>query len=705
MKRLRKIATFLYQAEIFIDVVGLGAIGLFFVNYLPREILNVLPATGGDTGSHFWPLYTLKNFGLPHWQVKTWNPGNLAGEPHLLYYFPFPFLLMALASYFIPIGMAFNIGTILPVFLFPFGVYVCVRGLGYRFPAPLLSASTSLLFLYNESSTMWGGNSLSTLAGQFAHQYAITLLFCLVGTIAYELRERKIPWLSPALFFFLAISHSYVLMVVPFFFISFFLFFNYQNRLVRFKHLLFIGGFGCLLSAWFLIPLIGQAKWTTAFKLVWRFKGAWKEIVPPILHPAVVIFTIGAFSLIYFLRWSLFPRLFLGRVLFWLVPIFGSVALFFIYPKVGLVDVRAIPQAQACFTILAVLLVFPFFKKVGRVPTWIVTLPILLVTLFWVQRHISNFGPWMKWNYSGWQSKELYPPLLELSDKLRGDFSLPRVIYEQSDVNKSAGTERVFEMLPYFAKRATLESVYMQSTIVAPMAFFMQSKISLTPSCPIPGYLCPHYNLMDSEKKLQLMGVGNLILTSRELLTQAKSSSYLKPDGVYGPWNLFNLSQPPTLAEIIVKEPQVIAPAEWKKKFFEWFTAYDGSQSLIYLDDGHSAERLKNAFRKNDVGEKPCEVKLEVEISKLKLLTTCPGRPHLIKFSYHPAWRTDTGDPIILISPGFMALVPTKGEINFYFVRDFLSIFSEYLSWIGLLFFFLTLVFLNRRSASHTKMT
>jgi hypothetical protein len=88
------------QYWIFIIVVYVG-----FISFItPTTVWNTKPATGGDTGSHFYPLWVLVNESLPHWQIRTWNPGNLMGEPHLLHYFPGPFLLMAFLSIFMPLG-------------------------------------------------------------------------------------------------------------------------------------------------------------------------------------------------------------------------------------------------------------------------------------------------------------------------------------------------------------------------------------------------------------------------------------------------------------------------------------------------------------------------------------------------------------------------------------------------------------------------
>ena len=219
-------------------------------------------------GSHFWPLYTLVNYGIPNFSLRTWNPGNLGGEPHLLHYFPLPYLMIAGLSTFVPLGMAFNFGTVFPIIALPICVYVCLRGLSLRFPMPLLGAVGSLLFVYNESYSMWGGNTLSTLAGQFAHGYA--LCFFLIGT---ALLSRSLSgacslgW-SGVAFAAVSASHGYVALIVPFcyFVLVFFpvdpLACSFQERLRRGA---VSAMYGVLLSLWCVVPMVSNAPWTTPY--------------------------------------------------------------------------------------------------------------------------------------------------------------------------------------------------------------------------------------------------------------------------------------------------------------------------------------------------------------------------------------------------------------------------------------------------------
>ena len=150
---------------IFTIVVFVG-----FISFItPVAVWNSKPATGGDTGSHFYPLWVLVKESLPHWQIRSWNPGNLMGEPHLLHYFPGPFLVMAFLSIFMPLGLAFNFGTLLPLVAFPLSLAFALSKLGSSYAFRIAAVAASFLVLFNESYSMWGGNATSLLAGQYAH--------------------------------------------------------------------------------------------------------------------------------------------------------------------------------------------------------------------------------------------------------------------------------------------------------------------------------------------------------------------------------------------------------------------------------------------------------------------------------------------------------------------------------------------------------
>jgi hypothetical protein len=182
------------------DVIGLSAILLVLLDYLRPELL-FLPtiAAGGDTPCHYPTLDWFHHQLLPRLRLHGWYPGAYLGQPLLLYYFPIPFLLMSSLAAVFGLPVAFKLGTIGGVFLLPLLAYVSFRLMGFRFPAPLLGAAASLVFLFLEENPIWGGTVASTLTGEFSYTYGIGLAVLFLG-VAYRAFSRGwSPWIPAAL--------------------------------------------------------------------------------------------------------------------------------------------------------------------------------------------------------------------------------------------------------------------------------------------------------------------------------------------------------------------------------------------------------------------------------------------------------------------------------------------------------------------------
>lgn len=690
----RKWAGFLSSAIKWTDLVFLLVMIFFFIHYLPVEVLNPLPATGGDTGSHFWPLWTLVHEALPNFQVRVLNPGNLAGEPHLTHYFPLPFLIMALLSKFMSLGMAFNIGSILPVGLLPICVYFCMRAMGLRFPAPIIAAASSLSFLYNESFSMWGGNTLSTMAGQFAHVYAFDFFLLGIGALSYELRKDKsLPIMSTLMFAGVLLSHFYVALVLPLVFIFHFIFYR------RFWFLFTSAVMSITMALWFILPMLQNSPWTTAFGLKWGGDQLFREILPMLFKPFLFSTIFFLFALSVLLLKKKINLIKTQKLVIWLLISFMFFSLIFypLFPKLGLVDVRMVPQAQLSVCLLFAILLSLFLQRFLAKPLMLlVTILSLFALVFWPSRQILNFPSWAKWNYSGWQNKSAYPELVKLSEalKLEDGFSAPRVVYENNDLSNSAGTVRVFEMLPYFAKRSTLESVYMQATLVAPAAFYLQSLVSLTPSCPFPNYSCTSLSLKRAMDYFSLLGVSDLILITTQAKDMAKQEKDLIAKGDFGFWSLYHINRDISLVETVQQKPEVILAENYKEKMYEWLKQYKTGQALqiVALQKNVANDVDKMTFADAAVGV-ICHPQIKIHFSTVQLQTDCPGKLHLIKLAYHPTWRSLSGEPIYLLGPGFMGIVPSQNNTTLIWGQHWLWFVSDALSWLAVLILFGFVIF------------
>jgi hypothetical protein len=674
-------------------LIWLIALNLGFISALtPTTVWNTEPATGGDTGSHFYPLYTLAKVALPNFQLRTWNPGNLMGEPHLLHYFPTPYLIMAFLSFLIGLGLAFNLGILLPLFSFPLVVYYCLRGLGFRKLTSVFLSTFSLLHLFNESYSMWGGNSSSLLAGQFAHLYAVNFLLLWIGAQARVLNKGT-QSLWPALLIVATLtSHPYIALLVPFFCFSF----MYLHR-SQWKSLLIyflkLGGFSLLLSLWFLVPMILNAPWTTGNPMDWIFGNFWNEAIPNNYRAMLIIFVMTLPFLTY---QAGAKKLKLDRILspllFWGLPALACVGMFFIFPKLGLVDARVIPQIQLFFTIAIGLLLMEALSATSWFVHAALALAISVSGLIFLKNSVKNYPHWIRWNYSSWKAKPKWPNAREVFDFVQGDFSQTRIAGEHHPSLNDTGTTRVWEMAPYFAKRATMESLYQEAAFTAPLTHYLQARISTNPSCPIRGYPCPSMNFEGLENWLSVLGVEHLILSTDATREAAQKNPAFKTSLSSGPFTIMSLVKTPKMVELVTRPPQLTSAKFWKRDFYTWNTEFDMNRPQLVIDPELQDRHEIIATAEDTVA---CNPTVRADYNWIELTTNCPGKLHWLKYTYHPTFKADSGDPIYLIAPGHMALIPSQERVLLRFGQSWAWTISAWISFLALLGF-LWLNFLRR---------
>lgn len=675
----------LFNPSHLINVLGLLLIAGFFISYLPLDVLNALPATGGDTGSHFWPVYALKHEGFP--ALRLWNPGHFGGQPLFVHYFPLPFILMGLMGFFMELGTAFNIGTLLPLFGLPFCVYFCVKQMGWQFPTPLLAAVFTLPYLYNESYSMFGGNTLSTLSGQFAHQYAICFLLLGIGFLMKNIEKNRVSFRAVCCFSAVCLSHAYVFFIIPVFFLSILFFIHKKQHWFETFKMLFITGLSTLfLSAWFLWPLIDDSQWATPVPMIWGKKALIQTALSQIFYP---LYAVGLVCLISLLVIFLQKKIYLMRwrqLLFWLLPALAYLGMFFVFPKIGLADCRAVPQIVLFFSI-AIGLLFADLQKISfpKNACLVMSLPSVLLMMWLTSNHIHQFPHWLKWNYSGWQNKKYYLDLQKLYQSFQPGFSRPRILFEHNArFNSATGSPRVFEMLPYFASRATLEGLYSQANLLSPESYYMQAKVSKAPSCPVTGYVCPQNVGIDLKPKLDLMGVGQIIAVTDEIKGKLRMLPYLTEDGPYGLWSVYRVKSPPQMIQPLSGTVDLIEKKEdWRYQMNKWFDQHKGQDHWQLVSYGPSVEDFKRAIQTNQ--QKDCQGQITVDFFGFDLQTNCVGIPHLLKFAYNSSWRNSANDDLYIMAPGMIGFIPSRSKIRFNFGQSLSWKIASGLSFLTLL--------------------
>ena len=647
------------------DVVAVGAALWLIAGKFPRDVMFADTVTnGGDMGTHYYAAEYMRDWLLPHWSVTGWCPGNYCGFPLFQFYFFLPFLLIALLSHVIPLTIAFKIGTVLGTFLLPICAYGAVRLAAVPFPAPAFAALSTLPFLFMEANSMWGGNIPSTLAGEFAFSLGLALAVLFLGVLRRTVdRRRGYAWagLFVAL---IGMAHGYTLLWAG-------LFSTYELVVLRgwwrrFGTLTAIHGLAILVMAFWLFPLLAYAPWTTSYSHVWIIK-SWREIMPPILWaPAGIA---GATLLVHLAlavgRKRTFPPL-LGLV-WWATGI--GLIFYYCAKAFHVVDIRFFPFMQLGLCLAAAIGLGLLLAELPAPEIW----PLVgaLLVPYVVGNQITFIPSWVKWNYSGFERKGTWPTLKGIIDHLKGTVADPRVVYEHSPDHEALGTIRVFENLPFFTGRSTLEGLYMQGSPTAPFVFYIQSEVSNVMSCPFPDWGCSRPNVPRGVEHLKMMNVSEYIVKSKPIKEAVAKLPGLALEWTVNDYQIYRVKENADRYAIpVTTKPVLVRTDTWKELSYVWFkTATPESVLPVFttaVEPGDEklfasvSEGMPSEFLREPEGPAPI-LQERMENDRITITHCTPGYPILVRISYHPRWHALTGEKIWLAGPSFMLVFP-KGE-------------------------------------------
>ena len=664
--------------QLTIDVLALVAIeGFILAQLRPEYLITATTATGGDTASHYYTVDYLRHVLLPSGRISFWTPGNYAGFPILQMYFPLPFLSMCLLDLVMPLQVAFKLVTLFGTFLLPIAAYSMLRSLRTPFPGPAIGALFMLTFLFNTANSMWGGNLLSTLAGEFSYSLSMALSLILLGSLYRGCMDNRGVLLNAFLVFLVGFSHGYTLLFAEA--MSAFLLItpNGFTRRVVYLGKVYALGF-CLLAFW-LVPLLAYSKWTTPYHTAWTIYSV-SEVIPFILIPILVLAGAGGIGLLIY-GMARFRRggASVLHVLAYLT--FGLVmagALFVAAPKLGVVDIRYVPYAQLAACLMAALALGWLGHALRRWGlSWALLLVATVATLAWTTPQVAPVPDWCKWNYEGFEAKKAWPTFEKINLALRGSFQDPRVVYEHSAEHNVFGTTRAFESLPLFAGRATLEGLYMQASVSSPFVFYIQSEISLEKSCPFPQYTYATMDFARARPHLEMFNVRDLILRSAEAKAAIRRVPEYRWQQTIGEYELWKLTTNKDRYVVpLENEPILYLTNNWKVDSHRWFTHDELlDRHLVFISDPSPEDQkhfqatacTMDKLPRIPIDTSSCKITETIRDGEILIDTNWLHKPLLVKMSYHPDWHVEGADGIYLVSPSFMLIYPQQEHVRLYF--------------------------------------
>ncbi|MCZ7664184.1 MAG: 6-pyruvoyl-tetrahydropterin synthase-related protein [Thermoleophilia bacterium] len=664
-------------------------VALFYF-YRPSLLFSLTTTAGGDTGAHHYPAQYMIEELLPHFRLTGWAPGWYAGMPMLTFYFPFPFVLIALLNFVLPYQLAFKLVTALGVFLLPVTAYAFGRLLRLRPPFPLLAAAGALGFLLMESYSIYGGNILSTLAGEFGYSLSFALVFLFLGTLHRGLERERIDWLfavNGLILMVLVLSHivtTIALVIIA----PGLLLLHRKWRAVAYMAAVFLLGF-CLTAFWGM-PFVDKMPWTA--HVAWNQLTQFKDLVPIDLRPAAALGVVG-------MAYALARRDAKTLPLLWISV--TMVAAFYALPDGRLWNARLLPFFYFSMFLWAAYgvawLLRPFLVMVDdllglRPPAGrhIYAPVVAVIVAAVVITSSTTAAGWIRWNYSGYEGKDAWPAYKEINDYIS---SLPpgRVMVEHSDKIDKYGTPRAFEILPYWTGHPTIEGTLMEASFTAPFHFINQAELSVQPSNAIVGVDYPGRDTQRGITHLQLMNIPYLMTVSPEVTAEVnadpRADFLTKIDDI----SIFKISGTTGYVEVMKNRPLRLVTGDWRDSIVPWYKEESVLRVPIIWDRGEPALQEFDSITADSVTNPPVEpvqnpgevVSEQLDNEKLTFETTAVGQPHWIKISYFPNWKVEGADGPYVASPSFMMVIPRQRVVTLTYGSTASNIVGQVLTGFG----------------------
>ena len=341
-------------------------------------------------------------------------------------------------------------------------------------------------------------------------------------------------------------------------------------------------------------------------------------------------------------------------------------------PALGVIDVRFVPFAQ-----LALVLASGATLGLALRPAVARELPALacvLLAVAWADSRSSVCRSWVEYNYTGLQAKELWPKFKRLSETLRGTVNDPRVAVEYNSEHEKAGSIRMYETLPFFTGRSTLEGVYNQASLQTHFVYFLASELGETSPNP---FRSRHYSSFDTDnaiRHLKLLGARDVVALSDKLNEALGARSDVERVAEIAPYHVFRLKGPgASYVEPLAFEPVRSSPTAWRDKAYRWFTRKPLSPVLLVFTDD---PRFKTLERDPWLAPPTVPLPADTEASavlgdeEIRIHTNRPGHPLLVKVSWHPRWHAEGADGPWLVSPALMLVIPRQPDVRLVYCRN-----------------------------------
>ncbi|MGA1555903.1 MAG: hypothetical protein ACO4AY_07685 [Ilumatobacteraceae bacterium] len=542
--------------------------------------------TGGDFGAHVWGPAYLRDVLLPSFRVNGWTMDWYAGMPAYRFYMVLPALAILVADVVLPYGVAMKLVSVLGLITLPAACWAFGRLARFRYPMPELFAFAGLAFALDESFSIYGGNLLSTMAGEFSFSLSLSLAVLALGVFAAGLRTGKHRVWASVLIAAACVSHGIVLIFTVVALIVFALVWMDRTRLV---YTVTVGVTSLLLIMWWTGPFLLGHEFMTDMK--YGARTDWWEMFFPLTPPLDFLITglalfgfgmavvrrhldgaaLGVTGLVLAagvylakdslpfigLLWNprLLPFLYLVRYLLMMVGLVELLSLLWNAAR----DRRALefPSVRAATS----------FGAVGAVA-------VLVVVGFMYQKLPFDgtsqavdgggryaWGPftatatkerakgdgWSAYNFRGYEGRDQYyteyyrivTAMQDLGDD--PSFGCGRALWENSSDNGLYGTTMALMLLPFWTDGCigSMEGLFFEASGTTPYHFLATAAMSKQSSNPVRELRYVNNDAEVGVRHLQDLGVRYVMVRSPEAKSEAAAHPELQLVASSNPWDVY----------------------------------------------------------------------------------------------------------------------------------------------------------------------
>lgn len=332
--------------------------GLIFTNNTP---------TGGDMGAHVWGPAYLRDHLLSEWKLSGWSMDWYSGLPVYRFYMVIPALLITMLNAVFAYGVAFKIVAVLGIVTLPLCCWAFGRLSRFAFPVPELFAVVGLVYLFDESYTIYGGNIASTMAGEFAFSISLSFAMLGFGLMAHGLQTGRHRGTTAVVIALAVLCHGIVAIFVV---VGLLLMALLHLTRRRAWYFVSTAATGALLSAFWIIPFLLNHAYMTDMKYQGEpghgsFDSYWDMFfaLPPFFDVLFTTLAVVGFGI------SVARRNVIGT---W-IGLTGTVFSAFVFlfrdslPVIGLLwNPRLLPFVNMCRYLLAAIAVHEIVQAVWR---------------------------------------------------------------------------------------------------------------------------------------------------------------------------------------------------------------------------------------------------------------------------------------------------------------------------------------------------